>query len=119
MSTKIGGFNGTQTPSVGAGRSADVQRPQDAAGGAGTTASPSSGSTQDVQITGAARQLASLEQALRDLPAVNETRVAQISSSIAQGAYTVQPREIADRLIQLEQALRSVPDRAETEAADG
>jgi negative regulator of flagellin synthesis FlgM len=118
VSSKIGGFNGTQTPSVGAGRSADVgapQRAQDAAsGGTSASSSASTGSTEDVQITGAARQLATLEQTLRDLPAVNETRVAQISNSIEQGTYTVQPAEIADRLIQLEQALGHLPDQAET-----
>jgi negative regulator of flagellin synthesis FlgM len=113
VSSKISGFDGTQTPSVGAGRSA--QRPPEAAS-SGTSASSSSstGSTQDVQITGAARQLATLEQTLRDLPAVNETRVAQIASSIEQGTYTVHPQEIADRLIQLEQALGHLPDQAET-----
>ena len=113
MSSKISGFNGTQTAPVGSGRSA--QRPQDAAS-SGTPASSSSsstGSTQDVQITGVARQLATLEQTLRDLPAVNETRVAQIANSIEQGTYEVHPHEIANRLIQLEQALRQLPDQAE------
>ncbi len=112
MSSKIGGFNGTQTPSVGAGRSA--QRPQDAAsGGTSASSTSSTGSTQDVQITGAARQLATLEQTLRDLPAVNETRVAQIASSIEQGTYVVHPHEIANRLIQLEQALGQLSDQAD------
>ena len=86
VSSKIGGFNGSQTPSGGAGR--PPQRPQEA-GSSGTSAASSaaSGPTQDVQITGAARQLATLEQTLRDLPAVNETRVAQIANSIEQGTY--------------------------------
>jgi len=116
VSSKISGFNGSQTPSVGAGRSADIgvpQRPQEA-GSSGTAASASnSGATHDVQITGAARQLATLEQTLRDLPAVNETRVAQITNSIEQGTYTVHPQQIADKLIQLEQALGQLPDQAD------
>jgi len=118
VSSKIGGFNGSQTPSVGAGRSADVGVPQRSqeAGGSGTSGSASasnSGATHDVQITGAARQLATLEQTLRDLPAVNETRVAQITNSIEQGTYTVHPQQIADKLIQLEQALGQLPDQAD------
>jgi len=120
VSSKISGFSGSQTPSVGAGRSA--QRPQeaDSSGASGSASSASSsGATQDVQITGAARQLATLEQTLRDLPAVNETRVAQITNSIEQGTYTVHPQQIADRLIQLEQALRQLPDQAEPDATDG
>ena len=44
---------------------------------------------RSVQITGTARQLASLEQAVRDLPAVNNAKVAQISAAIEQGTYTV------------------------------
>lgn len=118
MSSKISGFSGSQNPSVGAGRSA--QRPQEADSGAsGSSSASSSGATQDVQITGAARQLATLEQTLRDLPAVNETRVAQITNSIEQGTYTVHPQQIADRLIQLEQALGQLPDQAEPDATDG
>ena len=116
MSSKISGFNGSQTPSVGAGRSAaggGPQRPQEA-GSSGTSSTASGGgATQDVQITGAARQLATLEQTLRDLPAVNQTRVAQITNSIEQGTYTVNPQQIADRLIQLEQALGQLPDQAD------
>lgn len=117
MSSKIGGFSGSQTPSVGAGRSADVGVPQRAqeAGSSGTSSSSATGSgaTPDVQITGAARTLATLEQTLRDLPAVNETRVAQITNSIEQGTYTVHPQRIADKLIQLEQALGQLPDQGE------
>jgi negative regulator of flagellin synthesis FlgM len=112
VSSKISGFNGSQTPAVGSGRSA--QRPQGAASsGTSAPSTPSNEGTQDVQITGAARQLATLEQTLRDLPAVNETRVAQIANSIEQGTYEVHPHEIANRLIQLEQALRQLPDQAE------
>jgi len=58
-----------------------------------------------VQITGTARQLASLEQAVRDLPTVNDARVAQISNAIEQGTYTVDARHIANQLIQIEKAL--------------
>jgi negative regulator of flagellin synthesis FlgM len=118
VSSKIGGFSGSQTPSVGAGRSADVgvsQRPQGAASGGPPAASSGAGSggSHDVQITDAARQLATLEQTLRDLPAVNQTRVAQITNSIEQGTYTVHPQQIADRLLQLEQALGQLRDQAE------
>jgi negative regulator of flagellin synthesis FlgM len=118
VSSKISGFNGSQTPAVGTGRSADVgvpQRPQEvgSSGASAATSAANSSPTQDVQITGVARQLATLEQVLRDLPAVNETRVAQISNSIEQGTYTVHPQQIAAKLIQLEQALGQLPDQAD------
>ena len=102
MSSKIGGVDGN-SPSTAIGAGRVVQRPQDAATG-GTQNSNSSGGSS-VQITGTARQLASLEQAVRDLPAVNDTKVAQISAAIEQGTYNVDARGIANKLVQMEKAL--------------
>ena len=104
MSSKIGGVDGNSpSTAIGAGRA--VQRPQDAATGGTQNSQGSPGGGSNVQITGAARQLASLEQAVRDLPAVNDARVAQISNAIEQGSYTVDARHIANQLIQIEKAL--------------
>jgi negative regulator of flagellin synthesis FlgM len=103
VSSKIGGVDGNSpSTAIGAGRA--VQRPQDAATGE-TQNSQGSGGGSSVQITGAARQLASLEQAVRDLPAVSDARVAQISNAIEQGTYSVDARHIANQLIQMEKAL--------------
>ena len=66
---------------------------------------PVDGGAADVAITGTARQLAALEQALANQPAVDETRVATIRSAIEQGRYTISPHKVADQLIQLERAL--------------
>jgi negative regulator of flagellin synthesis FlgM len=115
VASKISGIDGAQISSVGAGR--PVQRPQDAVGGGPSAGTTDTGS-QDVQITGAARQLAALEQKLRDLPAVNEERVAQLSAAIEQGTYTVRPQHIADQLMSLERALGNLPDPDESGAAE-
>jgi negative regulator of flagellin synthesis FlgM len=102
VSSKIGGVDGNSpSAAIGAGRA--VQRPQDAATG-GAQNSPGSGGS-NVEITGTARQLVSLEKAVRDLPAVNDARVAQISSAIEQGTYSVDAKHIASQLIQMEKAL--------------
>ena len=107
MSSKIGGVDGNSpSTAIGAGRA--VQRPQDAATG-GLKNSNGSG-TPSVQITGTARQMASLEQAVRDLPAVNDTKVAQISAAIEQGTYKVDARDIANKLIQMDKSLEDVPN---------
>ncbi|HMN45267.1 MAG TPA: flagellar biosynthesis anti-sigma factor FlgM [Povalibacter sp.] len=58
-----------------------------------------------VQITGQARQLASLEQAVNSLPIVNEARVAEISRAIEEGRYQVDAERIADKLLRTEQEL--------------
>ena len=115
MSSKISGIDSAQIASVGAGR--PVKRTPDAIGG-GESAGVSDESAQDVQITGTARQLADLEQKVRDLPAVNEERVSQLRSAIEQGTYTIQPQRIADQLMSLERALSSLPDPDDSSAAE-
>lgn len=59
----------------------------------------------DVQLTGAARGLAAIEQGLRSLPAVNEARVAAVRQRLDDGSYRVDPQRIADRLLNLEHDL--------------
>jgi negative regulator of flagellin synthesis FlgM len=113
VSTKISGVDGAQIASVGAGR--PVQRPQDPVSG-GTGADSSKGGSQNVQITGSARQLAELEQKVRDLPQVDEGRVSDIRAAIEQGSYTVRPQQIADKLVSLERALSNLPDSEDSGA---
>ncbi len=71
----------------------------------GSAPAASSGPAESIHITGTASQLAGLEQAARGLPAVDEARVAAVSSSIEQGTYTISPGTIADNLVQLERSL--------------
>lgn len=99
--SKIDGING-RSSKVGA--SEPVQRQRGVAPdahGAGATERGGPG----VQITSSASQLAALEQALRQLPEVDEARVAQVRLSLEEGRYTVSPERIADRLIGLERQL--------------
>jgi negative regulator of flagellin synthesis FlgM len=119
MPNKISGLSSEPAP-VGAGRPANKVR--DAvtgsaapSGAAGTTSGDASGvasgaASGEVYITDSASQLATLEQAVRSLPAVDPVRVAQFRTAIEQGSYTVQPQHVADRLMQLEQALGQLPE---------
>ena len=108
MASNISGIDPAQVLAVGAGR--PIQRPQDAVGGGKSSADSSKDGSQDVQITGTARQLADLDQHLRNLPDVNEERVSQLRSVIEQGTYQVRPQHIADQLMSLERSLGSLPD---------
>jgi flagellar biosynthesis anti-sigma factor FlgM len=45
------------------------------------------------------------------MPAVDEARVAAISSALAEGRYKIAPEQIADRLMQLEQALAPLGEK--------
>ncbi len=111
MSSKISGIDSAQIASVGAGR--PVQRSQDAVSG-GANANTSNDGSENVQITGTARNLADLEQKIRDLPAVNAERVSQLQTAIEQGTYTVRPQHIADQLMSLERALSKLRDAQES-----
>ena len=64
-------------------------------------------SDADVQLTGAARGLAALEQSVRALPAVDEARVAAVKQRLEDGSYKVDPQRIADRLLNLESSLQN------------
>ena len=108
MANKISGLSGSSTASIGAGSPAAKTR--DAATGGSPAPAGSPPATGDVHITDSASQLASLEQAVRSLPAVDAARVAQFSTAIEQGNYTVQPQHVADQLLQLEQALGHLPE---------
>ena len=99
MSSKIGGTDNRSTGAVGAGRA--VGRVRDVTGEPKTAEQQ----TNDVHITGTARQLAELEQVAKDMPAVDEAKVAAISAAIENGTYKVSPDKVADNLMQIEQAL--------------
>jgi negative regulator of flagellin synthesis FlgM len=106
VASKISGVD-TRTGPVGSGRA--VERVRDATSGTRTESGASSQS--DVHITGTAVQLADLEQQVKDMPAVDEARVAAISSALAEGRYKIAPEKIADRLMQLEQALAPLGEK--------
>jgi len=105
VSSKINGIDGGPA-SPGAGRLSQ----RNVVEGGGATAGSSS-TPESVHITDVASQLAALEQAVRDLPAVDAARVATLRTAIEQGTYTVSPDRIADHLTQLEQSLESLGRR--------
>ena len=115
MSSKIGGVDSTSTAALSTGR-ANTQRSQDAAGGSTQASGGSSGGSENVEITGAARNMANLEQAVRDLPAVNTAKVAQISTAIEQGTYTINSQHIASKLMQMDKELSRLPSANDTDA---
>jgi negative regulator of flagellin synthesis FlgM len=91
------------TTDVSAGRASPVVPTRDVVTGGGNAAPPPA--KGDVTITDTASQLAALEQSLRDAPAVDQARVAQLQSAIEQGRYTVNPEQVATQLMQMERAL--------------
>jgi len=77
-------------------------------GNANASAGVPATSDADVHLTGAARGLAAIEQAVRALPAIDDARVAAVKEKLQSGSYQVDPQRIADRLLRLEGDLRRV-----------
>jgi negative regulator of flagellin synthesis FlgM len=107
VASKINDLSARPT-TVGAG--SPVSRPRDVTTGGSGNTSGSSGGSSDVHITDSASKLATLEQAVRDMPAVDQTRVTQLRSAIEQGSYQVQPEHVADQLMQMDKALAQLPN---------
>ena len=108
MPNKISGLSSDTAP-IGAGRPAE--RVRDAVtGGSSAPTDGSNAPAGDIHITDSASQLATLEQTLRSLPAVDPARVAQFSTAIEQGTYTVVPQQVADQLMRLERSLSQLPE---------
>jgi len=98
VGNEINSLDGGGPSAVGTGRVSQGSQ-------SASTPSSSSGPPGSIHITDAASQLAQLEQAAQALPAVNEARVAAVSSSIEQGIYTISASHVADQLLQLERSL--------------
>lgn len=109
MANKINGLSSDLAP-VGAGRPATKVRDAATGGSSASTANAAAEPSGEVHITDSASQLATLEQTLRSMPAVDEARVAQFRTAIDQGTYTVQPHQVADQLMQLEHSLGQLPE---------
>ena len=101
MTTKITGYQ-NRPVQVGTDK---VSRMSDAAKGSAQAVPV--GSNSPVRITDQARSLAAVEQVVHGLPIVNESRVAEIRSAIADGRYQIDPEAIADKLLRTERELNS------------
>jgi negative regulator of flagellin synthesis FlgM len=102
LGTNIGGVDGDRPVPVGSGRVTGGS--QSGSGGA----APAVAETSSVHITETAGQLAALEQTVRQMPVVDDARVAAVRNAIDQGSYTISPDRIADQLTQFEQSFNSL-----------
>jgi negative regulator of flagellin synthesis FlgM len=96
-------INGLDTKPARIAPAATVGRRGSEAPEAGTV-KPEAGA--DVQLTGAARGLAAIEQSVRALPAVDELRVAAVKERLQNGSYEIDPQRVADKLLRLESDLQ-------------
>jgi negative regulator of flagellin synthesis FlgM len=103
VSGKISGVTNSQpaTPATGSAG----QRAASVAASAPGSSNSSTSATDSVQITDTATYMATAEQALSDVPVVNQGRLTEISDSLAAGTYKISPERIANQLLQFERLL--------------
>jgi negative regulator of flagellin synthesis FlgM len=98
VTNKIGGLDSRP---VRVSTDRKVARADDsAAGHAGAT-----NASDPVHITDQAKQMAALEQTIKAMPAIDDTRVAEVRRALDEGRYEVNPERIADKLIRSERDL--------------
>ena len=101
MAHKISGIESRQVQ-IGSDRSVQRKSSEPATD---ATVKIQVGGVDAVHITGSAKQLASLEQTIKDLPIIDEARVATLRSAIESGTYVVDATRVADKLLRLEDQL--------------
>ena len=101
MTNRIG-TGGVDNRLVQGGSDDSVKRTKDSAGAASSAAAKLvESATTGIRITDFTR-LAALEQAISELPDVDEARVARLRDAIAAGTYRVSPNRIAEKLMRFE-----------------
>ncbi len=92
------------THTSGQGAPVDEQR----TAGSGVLANHSEyakSSSDQLSLTGAARQLQGLENQIASAPVVDSKKVEAVRTAVENGTFTVHPERIAERLMSLEHAL--------------
>ena len=113
MPNKITGYMATEprTPVKGSGGSGQVIDKSQITGtsagasaGAGTSAPAST--ADHVTLTGSARAMQKLADAVAASPAVNAAKVAAVKQSLQNGTYKVNSGQVASKILQFERGLK-------------
>jgi negative regulator of flagellin synthesis FlgM len=105
VSGKISGVSNSQPASAPSSAAARAT--------ASATAPAATSAADSVQITDTASHLVTAEQALAEVPVVNQGRVSEISDALAAGTYEISPDRIANQLLQFERLLPQDPTDSE------
>ncbi len=106
MPNRISGYKATEplAPLKGSGSGAQVtDKAQSEASGAVSAGAPAA---DQVTLTGSARTLQKLGEAIANAPVVNSQKVATVKQAVQNGTYKVDAGRVADKLIQFESGLK-------------
>jgi negative regulator of flagellin synthesis FlgM len=98
MANKISGIDGRP---VQVGSGSPVARTRDSTTGDRKTESTST-TASNIDVSDAARTLASLESKISTFPVVNESRVDAVRRAMDEGRYHVDPQRVADKMMRFE-----------------
>ena len=87
---------GSQPPTQVSGTSGPASTPGNKAPGV---------SSDTVTFTNTVAEMLKLEESLAKIPDVDDTRVAALQASIAEGSYKIDPEKIVDNLLKIEKDL--------------
>lgn len=105
MPNRISGYKPTGTPErVTGGNLQGVDKTPSEATTASATGS--SAAADQVTLTGSARTLQKLGEAIANAPVVNTQKVAVVKQAVQNGTYQVDAGSIADKILQLESGLK-------------
>lgn len=104
MPNKISGYSSAQPPLPvnGSGGSAAPTR-----GGVSGAAGGIAGATADqVTITGSARMLQQVSDAIAATPVVDSAKVASIKQAVQSGSYQIDARRVANQMLRFERGMK-------------
>lgn len=104
MPDKIRGFNASDAAAPVKGSSGSVSAADKNRAAASTTAAAAP-TADHVTLTGSARILQKLSEAVAGAPVVNAAKVATVKQAVQSGSYQVDAGRVADKLLSFERGL--------------
>jgi negative regulator of flagellin synthesis FlgM len=102
---KIPGFNASDAAAPVKGSSGGVSAADKNRGAAASTLATAAPTADHVTLTGSARILQKLSEAVAGAPVVNAGKVAAVKQAVQSGSYRVDAGRVADKLLTFERGL--------------
>jgi negative regulator of flagellin synthesis FlgM len=101
----VNNINGLSGIAGSASRSHEQSKASDVGTAKTAVNRPDKPSADQVELSSGARDLQNIESRIRELPDVNQERVAQIKEALRDGSYAVDPSRLAAKIVQFESSL--------------
>lgn len=105
MPDKIRGFNASDAAAPVKGSSGGVSAADKNRGAAASTTATAAPAPDQVTLTGSARVLQKLSEAIAGAPVVDAAKVAAVKQALQSGSYQVDAGRVADKLLNFERGL--------------